>query len=258
MPRISHIYTQIYQARTATLIPQSPVSNIQKALKLLFLLVAWTSVDAAPLETRDTCHKYVIISTRGTNEPQGPSSGFVGMIDQTLSAVPGGIEYDTVYPAGDDTQSQGAADIINYINAGLIACSGQKYALLGYSQGATATAEALNHFNDTSSAGLQAIRAALVIGNPTRVPNQPANFDQNGGRATFGATGVLTTIPRYTKISPAWYATTKLRDICYENDAVCAGLTLSAIVNLFANHLLYGSTPSVQSQGSALLTPLLV
>ncbi|KAG4443429.1 hypothetical protein IFR05_001108 [Cadophora sp. M221] len=231
---------------------------MSKVLKLLFLLMAQTSVNAAPVEARDTCHKYVIISTRGTNEPQGPSAGFVGMIDQTLSAVPGGIEYDTVYPAGDDTQSQGAADIINYINSGLIPCPDQKYALLGYSQGATATAEALNHFNDTSSAGFQAISAALVIGNPTHVPNQAANFDQNGGRATFGATGALTPFPRYTKISPAWYATTKLRDICYENDAVCVGLTLSAIVNLFANHLLYGSTPSVQSQGSAFLISLLM
>jgi hypothetical protein len=41
----------------------------------------------------------VIISTRGTGEPQGPSSGFRTMIRNTLAAVPGGIEYDTVYPA---------------------------------------------------------------------------------------------------------------------------------------------------------------
>ena len=89
------------------------------------------------------------------------------------------------------------------------------------------------------------------------MPDQHANFDQKGGRATFGATGVLTPFPRYMKISQAWYATTKLRDICYENDLVCVGLTLSATLNLFANHLLYGSTQSVQSQGSAFLIPLL-
>ncbi|KAL2066869.1 hypothetical protein VTL71DRAFT_1293 [Oculimacula yallundae] len=203
------------------------------------------------------CHNYVIIFTRGTNEPQSPSAQFVGMISQTLSAVPGGIEYDTVYPAGSDTQSQGAANIINYINAGLVDCPTQKYALLGYSQGAGSTAEALNHFNNTSSAGFVAIRAALVIGNPVHVPNQPANFDQNGGRATYGATGSLTPFAYYIKISPAWYAKTKVRDICYVDDIVCNGLMFSAIQNGGANHVLYGSTASVQSQGSNFLIPLL-
>ncbi|PVH78341.1 carbohydrate esterase family 5 protein [Cadophora sp. DSE1049] len=231
---------------------------MHKVYRLLLLSTTSLFASAAPLEIRAACHKYVIISTRGTNEPQGPSAGFVGMINQTLTSVPGGIEYDTVYPAGDDTQSEGAADIIQYINTGLVACPDQKYALLGYSQGATATAEALNYFNDTTSGGFEAISAALVIGNPTHVPNQPANFDQKGGRATYGATGVLTPFPKYTKISPAWYATTKLRDICYENDLVCVGLTLSATLNLFANHLLYGSMPSVQNQGSAFLIPLLL
>lgn len=223
----------------------------------LLICIVPLLVSAVPFERRDACYKYVIISTRGTNEPQGPSAGFVGMISQTLTAIPGGIEYDTVYLAGSDTQSQGAADIIQYINNGLIACPEQKYALLGYSQGATSTAEALNFFNDTSSAGFNAIRAALVIGNPTHVPNQPANFDQNGGRATYGNTGALAGFSRYAKIAPVWYATTKVHDICYVDDLVCCGLTVSATLNLGANHVLYGSTPSVQSQGADFLIPLL-
>lgn len=59
-------------------------------------------------------HRYhpVIISTRGTTEAQGPSAGFISLIRQTLAAVPGGIEYDTVYPAAADQISTAAvADV---------------------------------------------------------------------------------------------------------------------------------------------------
>lgn len=56
----------------------------------------------------------VIISTRGTGEAQGPSEGFISMIQQTLAAVPNGIEYDTVYPAADDQISTAAVTDVSH------------------------------------------------------------------------------------------------------------------------------------------------
>ena len=76
------------------------------------------------------------------------------MISNTLSQLPGGIEYDTVYPANllqdiqpaiADVSSPTSSillrlfmallQITSYINNGLVNCPLQKYALLGYSQG---------------------------------------------------------------------------------------------------------------------------
>jgi pimeloyl-ACP methyl ester carboxylesterase len=179
------------------------------------------------------------------------------MINQTLTAVPGGIEYDTVYPAGDNTQDLGTEDILRYIHAGIAACPSQKYVLLGYSQGATSTAAALNNITDTTSAAYKAIKAAVVIGNPGHVANQTANYDQNGGKATNQFNGVYNGRADIALISPVWYNSGKLRDICYVNDLVCVGLTPSALLALFIPHLLYGSTPSVQEQGSDFIIPLL-
>jgi hypothetical protein len=153
--------------------------NLHNFILLLPLMVA-----ASLLSHRTACSNYVIISARGTYEAQGPSKAFAGMINQTLAAIPGGIEYDTAYPAGDNTQDLGTRDILRYVYAGIAACPGQKYVLLGYSQGATATAAALNNIIDTTSTAYKAIKAVVVVGNPGHVANQTANHDQNGGKAT--------------------------------------------------------------------------
>lgn len=218
------------------------------------LLYLGTLVSAVPT-ARATCNKYVLVDTRGTDEPQGPSSGFPGVVNQTLAAIPGGTVYNTVYPAADKTEALGGADIINYISNGLSQCPQQTYALLGYSQGATATAIAINHFNDTRTAAFKAIKAVFIIGNPAHKPNQRANLDQNGGKATYGAQGVL--YSSVVHISDAWYATTKLVDVCYTDDIVCVGLTLGSLLNLGANHLLYGTTASVQNIGANFVINLL-
>lgn len=212
-------------------------------------------VTAAPLDARDACNAYVILDTRGTNEPQGPSVGFTDMKKQTLAAAPGGTTYNVVYPAGMDTEAQGGADIVRYINAGLSACPDQKYITLGYSQGATAVAIALNSY-PPGSAGYDAISAALVIGNPTKIPNKMSNVDQVGGGSTNGTTGVYTDGSR-AKLPETWYQSGKLLDICFKDDLVCNGLTPTAVLNLFINHLVYGFTQSVQDVGAKFLIPRL-
>lgn len=75
------------------------------------------------------------------------------MNDQTLAAITGGIAYQTVYPAHDWTHQLGADAIVSRIEQGLTVCPLQKYVLLGYRQGATATAIALYSYTAVTSAG---------------------------------------------------------------------------------------------------------
>ena len=94
-----------------------------------------TSTLAAATIKRDDCKDYLIISTRGTFEIQGPSFSFGSMIKSTLDQVSNGEEYDTVYPAAADQNNiLGVKDIISKVNDGVKNCPDQKYALLGYSQ----------------------------------------------------------------------------------------------------------------------------
>jgi hypothetical protein len=67
---------------------------------------------AGPIEKRAACSQYTIISTRGTGELQGPSSGFRTMNSQTLAQVPGGTVYNTVYLADASQNSAlGTSDV---------------------------------------------------------------------------------------------------------------------------------------------------
>lgn len=198
-----------------------------------------------------TCHDYVLISTRGTTEPQGPSIGFKGMINTTLATIPNGIEYDTVYPASTNLTGAfvGKADVVRYINAGLASCPQQKYALLGYSQGASVTDFALHNFTYPSSAAYNAIKAVVVIGNPGHVPNAAGNVDQNGTDATTNFTG-----PYYLDgtgaIPNIYYNNSKVLDICWTGDLVCA---YNGTFGIKPEHLYYGITPRVQKMGSDFL-----
>lgn len=208
--------------------------------------------NAAPLQPRDTCNAYIILDTRGTNEPQGPSVAFPGMKSQTLASVPGGSTYNVVYPAGMDTENQGGTEIVRYINAGLADCPDQNYITLGYSQGAVAVAIALSSY-PPGSPGYDAISAALVVGNPTKVANKKSNVDQVGGGSTNRTTGVYTHDPNRAKLPEGWYQSGKLLDICYKDDLVCEGLTPTAWLNFGINHGKYGSTQSVQDVGARFL-----
>jgi hypothetical protein len=59
----------------------------------------------------------VIISTKGTGQPQGPSSEFRTMVKTILASVAGGVEYDTVYPASYNQNSSAAAS-----DASILSC----------------------------------------------------------------------------------------------------------------------------------------
>lgn len=169
---------------------------------------------AVDLEARadPACANYVLIATRGTGEPQAATTQLTGMSNYTLGNITGGIAYQTVYPAGDNTQQIGANDIVRRIEQGLTDCPSQKYVLLGYSQGATATTLALRNYTDTTSAGYKAIAGVLLIGNPAKLANKISNVDQLGGSRTNSTSGVYSTSQQ--PIPNAFYSS-KTIDICY-------------------------------------------
>ncbi|PWN17971.1 alpha/beta-hydrolase [Microstroma glucosiphilum] len=215
------------------------------------LLTRLGSVQEVPidLEARASpaCAEYVVIATRGTFEAQGPTPALSGMTNYTLGNITGGIAYQTVYPAGDWTHQLGADDIVRRIEQGLTDCPAQKYVLLGYSQGATATAIALYNYTDINSAGYKAIAAVVVVGNPAKRANRISNVDQVGGSWTNGTNGVY--IKLVPTIPDVWYST-KTLDVCWADDLVCNGLNFFSVINLMINHLLY-KVASVQNLGAA-------
>lgn len=211
------------------------------------------AVTAVAATNSTVCHDYVLISIRGTYELQGPSIGFKGMINSTLLAIPGGIEYDAVYPAAaNQTSYLGAEDVVAYIDSGLVSCPKQRYAILGYSQGAAATSQTLYNYTDPSSAGYKAIKAVLVIGNPVHHPNATLNVDQDGGDTTRQYPGSEYNPAHNTSlgIPPIYYTNGELLDICYDADIVCAPAYPNSS---FTSHLKYGSTQSVQDMGAKFL-----
>lgn len=219
-----------------------------RPLYALASAILWLHAIADP-----SCHDYVIIATRGTGEIQGPSIAFTNMTAETLKNVPNGIVYNTVYPASQANNSltDGVKDIGQYIDNGLKDCPDQKYALLGYSQGATVTAMALHNYTNMNSASAKAIAGVLLVGNPAHKPYQAANYDEKGGLTTNGFTGIL--YETVARVPTVWYQSTRLIDICYFNDFVCNGPVPSAVKSGWKYHLKYGSTSEVQDIGEAFL-----
>lgn len=202
-----------------------------------------------------SCPRYTLISARGTGEPQGPSQGFTGMIKQTLGSIPGGVEYDVVYPAENDVSQQttyiGSKDILRYISQGMAACPQQVYALLGYSQGATVVLEAIKNITGTSMEPL--VKAVVFDGNPYQVKDQKSTVDENGGASTRGNDGILLkgflggigSIPGIG-LSQHWDDSGKALNICFTGDPVCNGISYGISSPA---HLAYPFSASVQKEG---------
>ncbi|RDA83376.1 hypothetical protein CP532_4728 [Ophiocordyceps camponoti-leonardi (nom. inval.)] len=198
------------------------------------------------------CHNYVLISARGTRETAGPSLGFTDMISLTLAKAPGGIEYDVRYPAKRDytqvTTLIGVADIRRRIERGLALCPKQQYALLGYSQGATAVLAALREMRGSEAE--RAIRAVVLLGNPYQVPGQSSTVDELGGSSTRNRTGLLLKLVPSIGLSDEWDASGKVLNICYGGDPICSGYGPDTRGK---EHVLYGFTARVQYMGAKFL-----
>lgn len=222
-----------------------------KCLSLSTLLGLAT---CAPVMQRAACLDHTLLVARGTGEPQGPSLGFSGlgipgMVEQTIAQVPGGTEYDVVYPAATTlvvSQEIGKDDVIRYIAEARASCPDQKFALLGYSQGATVVLKALQDYQDADDF----IKAVVLLGNPYHKKGQVSTVDQNGGDSTEQYDGSLLFTEPGLALSDRLANSGKVLDICYDGDLVCMGIRYDT---LDANHLLYPVTPSVQTLGANFL-----
>nr|CFW93880.1 cutinase 2 [Blastobotrys adeninivorans] len=198
-------------------------------------------VSAAPLERRDGgCSKYTIIDTRGTGELQGPSAGFITMNRNILSQVPGGVEYDTIYPAGwSQISTQGTLDIVNKVQSTLRSDPDHCFVLEGYSQGAAATVSALPKLTGDS---FDAVKAVFLIGNPMHKSGLECNVDTLGGKSTAYANGLEAYLGG---IPDEWVS--KTMDVCNFGDGVCDTLTG---IGITAQHLDYPLDANVQKMGA--------
>ncbi|KAK0547894.1 hypothetical protein OC846_001154 [Tilletia horrida] len=220
------------------------------ATTILALLGASTSA-ASPLERR-ACPSIEIIDARGTTTPQGSTSGYTGMLTQARNAL-GAASYSVNYPASIDFYNSiqaGVNDLRNHIFNGVTFCPNQKYAFIGYSQGAEVMNNYLQNVNSTSNANIyNLIKAIVYIGNPSHSPYNPSNFDQNGGKLTDpyigGGIGGFRTPPLTPYINSG-----KLHDICYTQDIICAVNSTNASLDA---HLQYDTSTSVQNQGASFI-----
>lgn len=203
-------------------------------------LAAAGAVQAMPHEKRAACSSYVIIDTRGTGEAQGPSSGFRTMNSRIFATVPGGTEYDTVYPADySQNSASGTADIVRKVQSTLASNPATCFILEGYSQGAAATVDAMPQL---TGANFNAVKGVILIGDPEHKPNLACNVDGNGGKTTASASG----IESYKAGIPSTWVS-KTIDICIYGDGVCDSQSGYGITY---QHLQYPNNANVQSMGA--------
>jgi hypothetical protein len=246
-------------------------------LSLLSIFQVATSAPT-PIDAVDTlverqtagCPAYTIINTRGTGEPQGPSSGFITMNSRIRAAKSGGSIYNTVYAAGFSQNSQlGTADIINKITSTLRSDPGHCFILEGYSQGAAATVAALPRL---TGASFNAVKGVFLIGNPNHKAGLACNVDTNGGKTTANVNGISASFN--AGIPANWVS--KTLDVCnfvsllsflflsslncvcsqadLQGDGVC-DTTHGAGIN--AAHLVYPRDAGTQNQGTTFVTAAL-
>lgn len=144
---------------------------------------------------------------------------FYPMIQTILDQVPGGVSLPVEYPAGvaQDTTS-GEKFLVDTINQGLQTCSEQKYALFGYSQGATLMLKALSQLSGEATG---AVASVILVGNPYRLPGKTSNVDGTGepgndnveGLFVKSATANNETVPQ---ISSDLDKSGKVLDYCLE------------------------------------------
>ncbi|TID22001.1 carbohydrate esterase family 5 protein [Venturia nashicola] len=123
-------------AVTATPTPQGP-PNFPPGMTLLPGQLT-TNVTYGPAPKG--CSKYELIIARGTGEP-GPFGAVTGdpLVAAVTAAIPDSRGYAAQYPANFNfsySPSMGVDDIITRLNTQNSACPDQKFALVGYSQGA--------------------------------------------------------------------------------------------------------------------------
>lgn len=78
--------------------------------------------------------------------------------------------------------------IVNHIHSTLNTNAAECFILEGYSQGATATVEALSSLNGTA---FSAVKGVVLIGNPAHKAGLACNVDLKGGNSTYNVDGLF-------------------------------------------------------------------
>ncbi|PWN27185.1 alpha/beta-hydrolase [Jaminaea rosea] len=202
-----------------------PLSRLFVTAGLAASFLARNAVAAAVPPPSTECTSYSIITTRGSLEEQGPSEPFIPLNKFITKALkPEGKEHDTVYAASwYQNSNAGTGDIIKQVSE---AEPGHCFILEGYSQGATATVNALQHLNDH----YDRILGVILFGNPCRsqgTPMLPAT-PQEDHKMPFwmskDSPGILVgtlLCPTLDGVVPKNWRS-KVMDICQPGDAMCA------------------------------------
>ncbi|OAA82413.1 Cutinase [Akanthomyces lecanii RCEF 1005] len=170
----------------------------------------------------------------------GPSIGFKNMNSNILKQKNGGNVYNVVYPAAFDQNSDlGTADIVRKVKEVVGQNPAECIILQGYSQGASATCDALP---ELTGPAFDAVKGVVLLGNPEHRPDLTCNVDLYGGKSTRKAVGFFGT---KGGIPSEWAS--KSLDVCNFGDGVCdsahgIGITLQ--------HFGYIFSPQTQSMGA--------
>ena len=180
------------------------------------------------------CKAVSVISARGTTEPQSGSWLQKPIGDKILAGVQDGKYTELQYPADFSSGSPGTGvtNLVNLLNTEAQQCPDQKYVLMGYSQGAIVTGDALvapekrragKDAGELSAAASGKIAAVLLYGDPGFTAGEPFNvgdFDP----------AKQATAPRGKGALDAY--ATRIQDYCVKDDFACQGSTGNFIAHL--------------------------
>ncbi|KAI3397086.1 hypothetical protein diail_11229 [Diaporthe ilicicola] len=173
---------------------------------------------------------------------------FHSMIQTVLGRLPGGVSLPVQYPAGpSQNTTSGEKFVVDTINREHRKCPAQKYALFGYSQGATVMLRALSQLDEEI---IGAVKSVILVGNPYRLPGKASNVNgtsQPGNDDTVGmfVNSTIANNETVPQLSSELDQSGKVLDYCLEDDTVCA-LNPVCKCQISIGHLLYGSVASIQ------------
>lgn len=175
------------------------------------------------VEPRD-CSPYLVITARGTDEPEDDQL-LTPVAEMISEARPGEVDVMNLdYPADTEVKEGGTLGVrtlIDTLNVQTEACPEQSFVLLGYSQGALVTGDALvapdvrlvgGTVGELLPESVDRIRAIVFYGDPRFVGGEPFNFGTDGSAVN----GLL---PRPLGSLDAF--ADRIRDYCVPEDFVC-------------------------------------
>jgi hypothetical protein len=220
-------------------------ATTQFCILTLLALSCGASVHELKPTASGYCPSYTIINTRGTLEPQDESPGFTTINKRVMNAVSGGKIYNTSYPADflqitclcitspnipcPNTTYWGTEDIVKKISSTLMTSPDECFILEGYSQGASATVDAMPQL---TGANFDAVKGVFLIGDPYHKPGLACNVDNMRGNSTINANGTFAC--RTKGIPSNWVS--KTMDVCI----YVSSTMLSPLNYALANYLCPG------------------